>query len=148
MKRTLLIVSIGTLLVVGVAVAGQALVVTQGIYYTPSGQPANPTPLALVATFMAGAGSALSMPLCMATAILGLVIAGMRQQYRWIMAILGACLLSMVGLFGMAWILLSANSPVAFVTPLALIVLVTLLYGLRLDSDSAGSSYASARGTP
>jgi hypothetical protein len=137
MKRTLLIVSIGTLLVLGAAVAGQALVVTLGVTYTPSGQIANPIPLAVVASFMAGVGTILSFPLCLATGVLGLVATALREQYRWLVAVVVAGLLGLVGLVGMALVLLSTNSPVAFVTPLVLVPLVTLLYSLRSDPGTA-----------
>jgi hypothetical protein len=137
MKRALLIVSICTLLVIGVAVVGQALVVTQRVYYTPSGQPINPTPLALVATYMAGVGGALSFPLCLLTCALGLVVMILHKHCRWVVAVIVAGLLSLVGLFGMAWVLLSVNSPVALATPLCLVVLVILLYSLWPNAGNA-----------
>ena len=137
MQRALLILSIGTLLVLGAAVAGQALVVMLGVTYTPSGQPADLTPLPVIVSFLAGLGGILSVPLCLATFVLGLVAMLAREQYGWVVAVVVAGVLGLVGVVGMAWVLLSANSPVAFVTPLALIPLVTVLYSLRPDPGTA-----------
>ncbi|HEX6796332.1 MAG TPA: hypothetical protein VF116_01315 [Ktedonobacterales bacterium] len=144
MVRALLIVSISTLLVLGVAIAGQALVVLLGVSYTPSGLPVDPTPLAVVVSIMASAGGLLSLPLVLATCVLGLVAAALRRQYTWIVAIAGVGLLALVGLVGTAWMILSTNSPVALVTPLALVAMVTLLYGLRSSSMAA---HGHGRGT-
>lgn len=134
MKRALLIVSAGTLIAVVVAVVGQALVVTQGVYYDPSGQVVNPTPLAVLATAMAGIGMYLALLLTAATFVLGGVTMGVRGDYRWLVALAVASALTLVGIVGMAWVLLSVNSPVAFVTPLGLVSLVTIIYSLCPDS--------------
>jgi flagellar basal body-associated protein FliL len=133
MKRSLLILSIVTPVLLGAAIAGQVVVVTQGITYTPDGQPTNPTPMATIATFMAAAGAVLSIPLCLAAFVLGLVAMGERKQAGWIATLVAAGLLAVAGLFGMAWVLLSANSPIPLVAPLGLVALVTLLYSLRRD---------------
>jgi hypothetical protein len=132
MKLALLIVSIGTLIVIGVAVIGHALVVTQVVTYTPTGQIANPTPLAVVATFMDAVGSGLAMPLCLVTAVLGLVATAGRAQYGWLAAVVVAGVLALVGLVGMAYIILDANVVVPFVAPLAVVPLVTVLYAARM----------------
>ncbi|WIG60604.1 MAG: hypothetical protein OJF49_003352 [Ktedonobacterales bacterium] len=137
MKRALLVVSICTLLALGVAVVGRALVVTQGVTYTPSGQPADPTPLAITATLMEGIGSVLAALLCLATFVLGVATAAARKRSGWVAAFVVAGLLALVGFVGMAWVLLSVNSPVAWGTPLALVPLVALLYALRPDPAPA-----------
>jgi hypothetical protein len=89
--------------------------------------------MATIATFMAAAGAVLSIPLCLAAFVLGLVAMGERKQAGWIATLVAAGLLAMAGLFGMAWVLLSANSPIPLVAPLGLVALVTLLYSLRRD---------------
>jgi hypothetical protein len=137
MQRVLLGVSIITLLGIGVAIIGQILMVTQGITYTPSGQPTDPTPLNTIISFMAGIGGALSMPLSFVTFIFGIIVMAQRNQTRWLIATVVAGILAVCGLIGMAWILLSANSSIAFVTPLALISIVTLLYSLGDRSGKA-----------
>lgn len=129
MKRALLIVSLLTLVVVGAATASQALVVTQGIYYDPNGQPIHPTMLTQVTTILGLAGI-LAMPLTGATFILGIVATGLRGRYGWLLLIVIAGALAFVGLVVMAWILLSERSPLAFQTPFALVPLVTLLYSI------------------
>ncbi|HEY7778688.1 MAG TPA: hypothetical protein VIC85_00620 [Ktedonobacterales bacterium] len=48
------------------------------------------------------------------------------------MALVVAGMLALVGLVGMAWVLLSANSPIAFVTPLAMVPLVALFYAVSM----------------
>ena len=133
MKRALLVVSICALFALGVAVAGTALVVTQSVTYTPSGQPADPTPLAITATLMEGAGSVLGALLCLATFVLGVATATARKRSGWVVAFVIAGLLTLVGFVGMAWVLLSVNSPAAWVTPLALVPLIAVLYALRPD---------------
>jgi hypothetical protein len=144
MQRAVLIVSIVTLLALAATIAGQALVVTLGVTYTPTGQLVNPTPLATSASAMAGVGGILSFPLCLATFTLGLTAMILRRQYTWVAATIVAGLLGLVGLLGMAWVLLSANSPVAFWTPLVPIPLVTLFYSLRPASETAPGSGASS----
>ncbi len=142
MKRSVLIVSICTLLVIGVAIAGQALVVTQGVFYTPAGLPANATPLAISASVMAGAGLYLSFPLTLASGVLGLIATELRQRHRWTIAVAVAGLLAALGLFGMIWIFLSVDSPAPLtlfplVTPFALVPLVTLFYCFQPDMQPA-----------
>jgi hypothetical protein len=130
MKRALCIVSVLTLVALGAAIIGQALVFALGFSYTPSGQLVHPTPLALVASALAGFGGIASMPLTFVTFILGLVGTADERRYGWLVALIVAGGLAFVGLLAMAWVILSGNSPVAFQTPLVGVPLVTLLYGL------------------
>jgi len=136
MKRVLRIVSVVTLVVASVGVSGQALVVALGIFYTPTGQPVNPTLVALIVTYMAGVGLYLSFLLCPVTGILGFATMALRKQYRWIAALVVAGILSLAGLFGMIWILLSSSSPIALITPLALIPFTTFIYSLQADPQT------------
>jgi hypothetical protein len=131
MKRALVIVSVATLLVIGVAVVGRALIETQGITYGPNGLPVTPSPLATVAIVVDGI-QFLAIPLCLATGVLGLIVAATRSEYGWLVALVVAGMLALVGLVGMAWVLLSANSPIAFVTPLAVVPLVALFYAVSM----------------
>jgi hypothetical protein len=128
MKRALRIVSVLTLVALGAAIIGQSLVFGLGVSYTPSGQLVHPTPLALIASALAGFGGIASMPLTLVTFFLGLVATADERRYGWLVALVIAGGLAFVGLLGMAWIILSGNSPVAFQTPLVMIPLVTLLY--------------------
>lgn len=127
MKRLVWIVSLSTLVVLGAGILGQALIVILGVYYTPNGDLADPTPLAIVATAL-DLGGLLAMPLTAAALVLGLVVIAQDRRYGWLVVLVVATLLACVGLLGMAWILLSVNSPIAFQTPLAAISLVTALY--------------------
>lgn len=129
MKRALQIVSLVTLGAVLAAQVAQALTVTQGIYYDPSGQPVNPSTLTLVVTILGVAGI-IALPLTAATFALGVVATGLARRYGWLAAVVVAGGLALVGLFGMIWVLLSVQSPIAFQTPFALIPLVTLAYTL------------------
>lgn len=135
MKRALFIVSTITLVAVVVAVVGQALLVSLRVYFDPSGQMVNPTPLGVLAAYMAGIGMYAALPLTAATFVLGLVTTSVRGDYLWLVTLIITAVLAMVGLFGMAWILLSVNSPVALVAPLGLVPLVALIYSLRPDSS-------------
>jgi hypothetical protein len=130
MVLALRIVSLLTLVALGAAIAGQALVVALGVYYTPDGQPVDPTPLAVTVSILAGFGGLLAMPLALATFILGLVATAVHQRYGWLVAAIVAGALSLVGLVSMAWVLLSVRSPIAFQAPLIVIPLVTLAYSL------------------
>jgi hypothetical protein len=129
MKRALQIVSLVTLITVIAAMVAQALTVTQGIYYDPNGQPVNPSTLTLIVTILGVAGL-LSLPLIAANGILGIVVTGLERRYGWLVAVVVAGMLALVGLFGMIWILLSVQSPIAFQTPLIIVPLVTLAYTL------------------
>lgn len=131
MKHALRIVSLVTLVVLGAAIIGQALVVMIGVAYTPDGIPLDPTPQAQVAGGLASFGSLFGMPLAVATFTLGLVAMAQARHFGWLVATVGAAALVGVGLIGMAWILLGegASNPLAFQTPLVVIPLVTLLYG-------------------
>jgi hypothetical protein len=128
-KRALRIISVLTLVSLGAAIIGQVLVFALGVSYSPSGQLVHPTPMALVASALAGFGGIASMPLTFVTFILGLVAAADERRYGWLVALVVAGGLAFAGLLGMAWVILSGNSPVAFQTPLVGIPLVTLLYG-------------------
>jgi hypothetical protein len=123
MRQALLILSLLTLAVIAAANIGEALIFTQNITYNPDGLPANPSMLATVATIMSGAG-VLSMPLTLATFILGLILTIQHRQGIWSLAI------------GMAWVILSARTPISFCAPFALVPLTTLAYCL-LASRSA-----------
>ena len=130
MKRVLWIVSLLTVVALGAAIVGQALVVIMGVTYTPDGTPVDPTPQAVVVADLAGFGGVLALPLAVATFVLGVVATAEDRRSGWLAAIVTAGIAAFVGLVGMAWVILSANSPVAFQTPLAVIPLVTLLYSL------------------
>jgi hypothetical protein len=132
MKRVLWVLSLVTLVVLGAGILGQALIVLFGVYYTPSGDPANPTLLAVIATAL-GLGGLIAMPLTAATLILGLITTAQDRRYGWLAAVVIATLLACVGLIGMAWVILSVNSPIAFQTPLAAIALVTAAYSRSSD---------------
>lgn len=127
MKRVLWILSLVTLIVLGAGIIGQALVVLLGVYYTPSGDIAGPTPLAVIATAL-NLGGLLAMPLTAAALVLGLLTTAQDRRYGWLIALVVATLLACAGLFAMAWVILSVNSPIAFQAPLVAIALVTALY--------------------
>ena len=143
MRQALLILSLLTLAVIAAANIGDALIYTQGITYNPDGLPANPSTLATVATIMSGAGGVLSMPLTLATFILGLVLTIQRRQALWSLAIGVAGALAFIGLLGMAWVILSARTPVSFCAPFALVPGATLAYCL-LGSRSAAAPASAA----
>ncbi len=138
MKRMLGILSLITLVALGAGMLGQTLIVAFGVYYTPSGDPANPTPIAIIATALA-AGGLLAMPLTGIVLILGLIIIAQDRAYGWLAALIAASLLAFVGLVVMALVILSAQSPIAFQTPLLLISLVTALYS-RTPSSNANAN--------
>ncbi len=127
MKRALLIVSLVTLALVVAAMVAQALTVAQGITYDANGQPVNPSTLTLIVTILGVAGL-LSLPLTAANGVLGIVVTGLDKRYGWLVAVMVAGGLALVGFFGMIWILLSVQSPFAFQTPFLIVPLVTLLY--------------------
>lgn len=129
MKRLVQIVSLATLITVVAAMVAQALTVTQGITYDQNGQPVNPSTLTLIVTILGVAGM-LSLPLTAVDGVLGIVGAGLAQHYVWLIAVVVAGLLALVGFFVMIWILLSVESPIAFQTPFVLVPLVTLAYTL------------------
>lgn len=130
MKRVLLVLSLITLVALGAAIVAQALIFTNGITFDPHGQPVHPTRLAVVATVIAGYGAVLGMALAALDFVIGIVVIGFGRRFGWLIAIIVAGVLSYVGLFVMAWVLLSANSPVAAQAPFVLIPLVTLLYSI------------------
>jgi hypothetical protein len=132
MRRVLWIVSLVTLVVLGAGILGQALIVLFGVYYAPSGDPADPTPLAVIVTAL-DLGGLIAMPLTAAALILGLITTAQDRRYGWLVAVVLATLLACVGLIGMAWVILSVNSPIAFQTPLAAIALVTAAYSRSSD---------------
>ncbi len=137
MKRILLIGSIVTLVVLGVAIIGQALVVAQGIIYGSDGLPVDSTPLALTLTYTTFIGGLLGAFLCLVTGVLGLVTAASRNQYRWFLGIILAGALAASGVFGVALIVLSGGNAVSFATPFALIPLITGFYSLQPDAGIA-----------
>ena len=130
MKRALCIVSVLTLVVLGMASLGQALVFAWDVTFTPDGTVADPTPQAVIVSAAAGISGILSMPLVAATFVLGVIATSQEKQYGWLAALFGAGALAVLGIFGMAWVLLSTRSPIAFQLPLATIALVTMLYCL------------------
>lgn len=135
MKRVLGILSLATLVVLGAGMLGQALIVAFGVYYTPNGDPANPTPIAIITTALA-AGGLLAMPLTGIVLVLGLIIIAQDRRYGWLAALIAVSLLAFVGLGVMALVILSAQSPLAFQTPLLLISLITALYSRTLAASS------------
>jgi hypothetical protein len=141
MKRLLQIVSFITLITVFAAMVAQALTVTQGITYDQNGQPVNPSTLTLIVTILGVAGM-ISLPLTAVDGVLGIVVTGLEQRFAWLAAVVVAGALALVGLFAMIWILLSAQSPIAFQAPFVIIPLVTLAYTLtptlRRTAASAG----------
>jgi ABC-type multidrug transport system permease subunit len=130
MKRALLILSLATLVVLGAVIVAQALIYTNGITYDPHGQPVHPTRLAVVTSAVAGYGAVLALALAALDFVFGIVVIGFSRRFGWLIAVIVAGILSYMGLFVMAWVLLSANSPIAAQTPFVLIPLVTLLYSL------------------
>jgi hypothetical protein len=72
----------------------------------------------------------LSLPLTAVDGALGIVVTGLEQRYAWLVAVVVAGLLALVGLFAMIWILLSVESPIAFQAPFLVVPLVTLAYTL------------------
>jgi hypothetical protein len=130
MKRALWIVSLLAVVALGAAIVGQALVVIMGVTYTPDGTPVDPTPQAVVVADLAAFGGVLALPLAVATFVLGVVATAEDRRYGWLAAVLAAGIAAFVGLVGMAWVVLSVRSPIAFQTPFAVIPLVTLLYSL------------------
>jgi hypothetical protein len=129
MKRALQIVSLVTLVTVVAAMVAQVLTITQGITYDSNGQPVNPSTLTLVVTILGVAGM-LSLPLTAVDGVLGIIGAGLEQRYAWLIAVVVAGLLALVGFFVMIWILLSVESPIAFQAPFVIVPLVTLAYTL------------------
>ena len=141
MKRALQIVSLVTLITVVAAMVAQALTVTQGITYDSNGQPVNPSTLTLIVTILGVAGM-ISLPLTAIDGVLGIVVTGLEQRYAWLVAVVVAGLLALVGLFAMIWVLLSVESPIVFQAPFVIVPLVTLAYTLvpapRRTATSAG----------
>jgi len=137
MRQALLILSLLTLAVIAAANIGDALIYAQNITFNPDGLPAAPSTLATIATIMSGAGGVLSMPLTLATFILGLILTIQRRQGLWSVAIGVAGALALIGLLGMAWVILSARTPVSFCAPFALVPLTTLAYCLVADRRAA-----------
>ena len=129
MKRALQVVSLVTLITVVAAMVAQVLTVTQGITYDSNGQPVNPSTLTLIVTILGVAGM-LSLPLTAVDGVLGIVVTGLEQRYGWLIVVVVAGLLALVGFFAMIWVLLSVESPIAFQAPFVIIPLVTLAYTL------------------
>ena len=141
MKRVLQIVSLVTLVTVVAAMVAQVLTVTQGITYDSNGQPVNPSTLTLVVTMLGVAGM-ISLPLTAVDGVLGIVVTGLDQRYGWLIAVVVAGLLALLGFFAMIWVLLSVESPIAFQAPFVIIPLVTLAYTLAPTPRSAVTSSA------
>ncbi len=141
MKRILQILSLVTLITVIAAMVAQALTVAQGITYDQNGQPVNPSTLTMIVTILGVAGM-LSLPLTAANGVLGIVVTGLERRYAWLVAVMVAGALALVGLFVMIWILLSVQSPIALQAPFVIVPLVTLAYTLapapRRAATSAG----------
>lgn len=131
MRRGLLIASVGALIVGGAATIAQALLFAWGVVYDARGLPTNPTPAALAATWIAALGVPLSFALCASVFVYGAVAMTAGRAWRWLATlIVGACL-ALAGMVGVAWILLSANSPFTLAAPLLLVPLITTAYSLR-----------------
>jgi len=142
MRQALLILSLLTLAVIAAANIGEALIFTQNITYNPDGLPANPSLLATFATIMSGAGGVLSMALTLATFILGLILTIQHRQGIWSPAIGVAGILAFAGLLGMAWVILSARTPISFCAPFALVPLTTLAYCLLAGRSATAPASA------
>jgi hypothetical protein len=136
MRQALLILSRLTLMVIAAVNIGNALIYTHGITY-------NPATLTTVATIMSGAGGVLSMPLTLATFILGPILTIQQRQDLWSVAIGVVGALAFIGLLGMAWAILSARTPISFCAPLALVPGATFAYCL-LGSRSAAALASAA----
>ena len=141
MKRALQIVSLVTLITVVAAMVAQALTVTQGITYDSNGQPVNPSTLMLIVTILGVAGM-VSLPLTAVDGVLGILVTGLEQRYAWLVAVVVAGALALVGLFVMIWILLSVQSPIAFQALFVIVPLVTLAYTLAPVSRRTVASSA------
>jgi hypothetical protein len=83
MKRALCIVSVLTLVVLGIASLGQALVFAWDVTYTPDGTVADPTPQAVIASAAAALGGILSMPLVAATFVLLTSVFVAKRRVDW-----------------------------------------------------------------
>ena len=141
MKRALQIVSLVTLITVVAAMVAQALTVTQGITYDSNGQPVNPSTLTLIVTILGVVGM-VSLPLTAVDGVLGILVTGLEQRYAWLVAVVVAGALALVGLFVMIWILLSVQSPIAFQALFVIVPLVTLAYTLAPVPRRAVTSVA------
>lgn len=141
MRRVLWIISLVTLATVIAAIVAQALTVTQAIYYTPSGQPTNPSAVTQAVTILGVAGI-FSLPLAAGTFVLGIVASGLEHRSGWLVAVVVAGMLAFVGMLVMVWILLSERSPIALQTPLLVIPLVTLAYAVLPASPRSVTSVA------
>ncbi|MDE3229542.1 MAG: hypothetical protein KGO05_06650 [Chloroflexota bacterium] len=137
MRRGLLIVSVGALVVGGAALLAQALLFTWGVVYDTRGQPTNPTPAALAATWVAGVGVPLSFLLCAGVFAYGVVAMTAGRAWRWLVALVVAGGLALAGMFGVIWVLLSANSPIALAAPSLLVPLLTAAYALCPAASSS-----------
>ena len=137
MRQALLILSLLTLAVIAAANIGDALIYTQNITFNPDGLPAAPSTLATTATIMSAVGGVLSMPLTLATFVLGLILTIQRRQGLWSVAIGVSGALALIGLLGMAWVILSARTLVSFCAPFALIPFTTLAYCLLANRSAA-----------
>ncbi|HEY7021613.1 MAG TPA: hypothetical protein VH349_10895 [Ktedonobacterales bacterium] len=140
MRLALLILSLLTLTVIAIANIGDALIYARNITFNPDGLPAAPSTLATIATIMSGVGGVLSMPLTLATFVLGLILTIQRRQRLWSVAIGAAGALAFIGLLVMAWAILSEKTPVSFCAPFALVPLTTLAYCLVADRRAGGAS--------
>ena len=141
MKRILQIVSLVTLVTVVAAIVAQVLTVAQGITYDSNGQPVNPSALTLIVTILGVAGM-ISLPLTAVDGVLGIVVTGLDQRYAWLIAVVVAGALALVGFFAMILVLLSVESPIAFQAPFVIVPLVTLTYTLAPASRRAVTSPA------
>jgi hypothetical protein len=72
-------------------------------------------------------GGLVAMSLALAAFILGLVVTADEKRSGWLVAVIVAGVLALLGLIGMAWVLLSTSSPIAFQTPLLVVPIVTAL---------------------
>jgi hypothetical protein len=103
MRRVLLIVSAGTLLVMGFAFAGHILAGTLGPIVTPSGQPIPSTLHDQIIRFMASLDGMHGIPHVAITFILRLVAMSRHQQTHWRIALIAVGSGGFLGLLWLVW---------------------------------------------
>jgi hypothetical protein len=74
--------------------------------------------------------------------VLGIAVTGLDQRYGWLIAVVFAGLLTLVGFFVMILVILSVESLIAFQAPFALVTLVTLAYTLAPSPRRTATSLA------
>ncbi|HEX8732848.1 MAG TPA: hypothetical protein VF725_12400 [Ktedonobacterales bacterium] len=140
MRRGLLIISVGALIVGGAAILAQALLFAWGVVYDTRGLPTDPTPAALAATWIAAVGVPLSFLLCAGAFVYAVVAMTAGRAWRWLAALIVVGGLALAGMVGVVWLFLSATSPLTLATPLLLVPLLTTAYSLRPATTSTFSA--------